>query len=146
MWTITSIFTRLFPIHRGNSLKKRTAASSETPKITISRPPRPESLTFEFENDHTRNTKEILPDEITRELEALSQVDLDDRNSRIAKLEKLRRKGEFDSDEEDANAGEDPTLVLHQDEELKSKSGTVPESSNFRFFSEIEEKKQSVLS
>lgn len=42
----------------------------------------------------------MLPDEITRELEALSQVD-DDRHSRIAKLEKLRRKGDFDSDEED---------------------------------------------
>ena len=124
---INTAFVNLFaPFYRGNSLKKRT--STETPKITISRPPRPESLTFEFENDHARATKEILPDEITRELEALSQVDLDDRNSRIAKLEKLRRKGEFDSDEEDANAGEDPTLV-HQDEDLKGKSGTVPESA-----------------
>ena len=107
-------------------MKKRT--STETPKITISRPPRPESLTFEFENDHARATKEILPDEITRELEALSQVDIDDRNSRIAKLEKLRRKGEFDSEEEDTNAGEERTLA-HQDEDPRGKSGTVPESA-----------------
>ena len=60
-------------------------------------------MTFEFEDEHARASKEILPDEITRELEALSQVD-DDRSSRIAKLEKLRRKGEFDSDEEDHHA------------------------------------------
>ena len=86
----------------GSSLK-RQPSSEQTPKITISRPPRPESLTFEVEHDNAskNNAKTtVLPDEITRELEALSQVD-DDRNSRIAKLEKLRRKGDFDSDEED---------------------------------------------
>ena len=79
----------------GSSLK-RQPSSEQTPKITISRPPRPESLTFEVEHDNaSKNTAKttVLPDEITRELEALSQVD-DDRNSRIAKLEKLRRKGE----------------------------------------------------
>ncbi len=109
----------------GNSLL-RTGTSSSNPTIKISRPPRPDSLTLEFESEDvsataTTTTKSrkgefrrvpsgaVLPEEITQELEALSQVD-DERQDRIAKLEKLRRGEEIlpDADEyPDANEDQD---------------------------------------
>ena len=62
----------------------------------------------------------VLPDEITQELEALSKVD-DDRSSRIAKLEKLRRGEDVLPDGEED--------VKETEEEMRSKQIAQPEST-----------------
>lgn len=111
-------WTLLFSF-RGNSIKKDPSAA---PKIKISRP-RPESLTFDLD-DHDRiedSRRGVLPDEITQELEALSHEDRYDRQSRIAKLEKLRR-GEEELDDEEDVKDEDQ-------EQTVGKKVTLPEST-----------------
>ena len=88
------------------------------------------TLDLEHETENSRkesNSRKVqnsvqLPDEITRELEALSKVD-DDRLNRIAKLEKLRRGEEILPDLPD---GEDE---VREEEENKNKQIIQPEST-----------------
>ena len=85
----------------GHSLrKKENPALKPNPKIKVSLV-RPESLSLDLEDEESgslrrkepiipRHHAQVLPDEITRELENLSHVDKE-RTSRIAKLEKWRK-------------------------------------------------------
>ena len=101
-----SIHTRLIsyiPISffSGHSLrKKENPVLKPNPKIKVSLV-RPESLSLDLEDEEPgslrrkepiipRHHAQVLPDEITRELENLSHVDKE-RTSRIAKLEKWRK-------------------------------------------------------
>jgi len=89
------------PKSRGHSLrKKENPALKPNPKIKVSLV-RPESLSLDLEDEEPgslrrkepiipRHHAQVLPDEITRELESLSHVDKE-RTSRIAKLEKWRK-------------------------------------------------------
>ena len=143
---IESDFTEFinFKYFRGNSLKKQIHPN---PTIKVSRvPARPDSLSLELYDDKPTSKEEcsdegcasnirkvpsaVLPDEITKELEALSVVN-EERSDRIAKLEKLRRGEEVlpeDNDEDNEGAG------ANEVENSKSNSGVagavaLPESA-----------------
>ena len=87
----------------GQSLRGRSSSvtQNKNPKIKVSLV-RPESLSLELYDEESgrkesnsgisapRHHAPVLPDEITRELEILSQVDKE-RSNRIAKLEKWRK-------------------------------------------------------
>ncbi len=109
------------PKSRSGSLLRQVQRQDESlqqnPAIRVSSPLTRESLSLDLEHSHNsqdaNKQNEFLPEEISQELEALSRVDVE-RNSRIARLERLRRGEGQDMDEENDDALEEQEAIQKQ--------------------------------